>query len=337
MALAAPPSGGPWSVVAAVTGAAEESCTTALLLADGDINHAAELILSGVVVPVVTAVVTADSTAQKAPRKAAAAEKDRRLNLRPPSAAQERRENETASLLVRRYCPATSLRHREERQRLPPNASYTSLINRSNQPRCMSNILAGRLILAMLMQPRLGTDSAAALVAEQLSDVLRAVGEHLRRAQRPTELFVELERRSPPLGGYGAHGRFWRHDGTQDQRLAELITSCDVDGTDAEGFTPLYRAASRGDAAAVEAIHQGGANLNGAFNRWRFTPLMEAARNGDVQMVELLLELGASKEVADARGRTALQIHRLAVASRGVRIHRGDDTLVLRLDTLLSV
>ena len=85
MALAAPPSGGPWSVVAAVTGAAEESCTTALLLADGDINHAAELILSGVVVPVVTAVVTADSTAQKGPHKAAAAEKDRRLNLRPPA------------------------------------------------------------------------------------------------------------------------------------------------------------------------------------------------------------------------------------------------------------
>ena len=48
MALAAPPSGSPWSVVAAVTGAPEESCTTALLLADGDINHAAELILSGV-------------------------------------------------------------------------------------------------------------------------------------------------------------------------------------------------------------------------------------------------------------------------------------------------
>ena len=295
------------SLVATATGATEESCRTALLLADGDINHAAELILSGVVpteqpaAPYETKPAAGLGRARKNTAK-----HDRQRSLQP----------------LRMPLPPDHDRQRSLQpwqMPLPPDASYTSLVYRSMQPRCgvRTNVMAGRLLLAMLMHPRLGEHSAAASAMAELGDALSSAGEQLSWLHPPTELFEELARRrlqarplQPLMRGC------WRRD-DQGRRLSRLITTCDVNGTDAAGFSPLYRAASTGDAVAVEAIVRGRANLNGAAmaNRWKFTPLMEAARNGDVQMVELLLQLGASKKAVDHRGRTAQQIARLGDAS----------------------
>ena len=294
------------SLVATATGATEESCRTALLLADGDINHAAELILSGVVpteqpaAPYETQPAAGLGRARKNTAK-----HDRQRSLQP----------------LRMPLPPDHDRQRSLQpwqMPLPPDASYTSLVNRSMQPRCgvRSNVMAGRLLLAMLMHPRLGEHSAAASAMAELEDALSSAGEQLSRLHPPTELFEELARRRLTLQPRNDLTICWRRD-DQGRRLSRLITTCDVNGTDAAGFSPLYRAASTGDAVAVEAIVRGRANLNGAAmaNRWKFTPLMEAARNGDVQMVELLLQLGASKKAVDHRGRTAQQIARLGDAS----------------------
>ena len=279
------------SLVAAATGATGESCRTALLLADGDINHAAELILSGVV----------------------AAEQ--------PAAPLE---TQPAAVLGQATTRKNTAKHDRQRRLtswrmpMPPDASYTSLVDRSMQPRCglRSNLLVGRLLLAMLMHPRLGEHSAAASVVE---DLLCEVGKQLWRLHPPRELLEELARRSLEArrGQPGNEMMIcWRRD-DQRGRLSRLMRTCDVNGTDTAGFSPLYRAVSNGDAVAVEAIARRGANINGVAtaNRWQFTPLMEAARKRDVQMVELLLQLGASKNAVDHRGRTAQQIARLGAAS----------------------
>jgi ankyrin repeat protein len=81
-------------------------------------------------------------------------------------------------------------------------------------------------------------------------------------------------------------------------------------GGEADGTTPLHRAAHAGDADAVRALLQAGARVDAA-NRYGMTPLSLAAGGGHAALVTLLLEGGASVRAADAAlrdGQTTLML-----------------------------
>lgn len=74
---------------------------------------------------------------------------------------------------------------------------------------------------------------------------------------------------------------------------------------DADGLTPLMRAAARGDAAQVTALIGSGADANLAHAEARITPLMFAAYSGHDAVVQLLLDMGARANAKDATGASA--------------------------------
>lgn len=76
-------------------------------------------------------------------------------------------------------------------------------------------------------------------------------------------------------------------------------------GADADGLTPIMRAAARGEAAAVAAALEAGADVNAVHAGTRLTPLMFAAYFGHDAVVRLLLEKGATANLKDAAGASA--------------------------------
>ena len=74
---------------------------------------------------------------------------------------------------------------------------------------------------------------------------------------------------------------------------------------DADGLTPLMRAAARGDAGQVTTLLAGGADANAAHAEVRVTPLMFAAYSGHDAVVQLLLDKGARPNLKDAAGASA--------------------------------
>jgi ankyrin repeat protein len=79
---------------------------------------------------------------------------------------------------------------------------------------------------------------------------------------------------------------------------------------DADGTTPLHRAAYAGDVRQVRALLQAGARPDAA-NRYGMTPLALAASAGSADLVTLLVESGASVRAADAAlrdGQTTLML-----------------------------
>ncbi|MGE0814176.1 MAG: ankyrin repeat domain-containing protein [Vicinamibacterales bacterium] len=74
---------------------------------------------------------------------------------------------------------------------------------------------------------------------------------------------------------------------------------------DADGLTPLMRAAARGDAARVASLVAGGADVNAAHATLKLTPLMFAAYAGHDAVVQALLEKGATANLKDAAGASA--------------------------------
>jgi ankyrin repeat protein len=76
---------------------------------------------------------------------------------------------------------------------------------------------------------------------------------------------------------------------------------------DADGLTPLMRAAARGDAAQVTTLLAGGADANAAHAEVRVTPLMFAAYSGHDAVVQLLLDKGARPNLKDTAGASAAQ------------------------------
>jgi ankyrin repeat protein len=74
---------------------------------------------------------------------------------------------------------------------------------------------------------------------------------------------------------------------------------------DADGLTPLMRAAARGDLAAVTTAIAAGADVNAAHPDARLTPLMFAAYFGHEATVRQLLEKGARPNLKDAAGASA--------------------------------
>ena len=88
--------------------------------------------------------------------------------------------------------------------------------------------------------------------------------------------------------------------------LAVLLTVMAVQpAADADGLTPLMRAAARGDVAQVTSLLAGGADVNQAHAELRLTPLMFAAYFGRDAVVALLLEKGAGANLKDAVGASA--------------------------------
>lgn len=74
---------------------------------------------------------------------------------------------------------------------------------------------------------------------------------------------------------------------------------------DADGLTPLMRAAARGDAAEVSTLLAGGADPNAAHAEVRVTLLMFAAYSGHDAVVQILLDKGARANAKDAAGASA--------------------------------
>ena len=76
---------------------------------------------------------------------------------------------------------------------------------------------------------------------------------------------------------------------------------------DAFGYTPLHRAAARGDRRMVEFLLRHGADPN-ARNRMGQTPLHGTAQQGLTFIVESLLEKGADVNATDEDGMTPLHL-----------------------------
>jgi ankyrin repeat protein len=76
---------------------------------------------------------------------------------------------------------------------------------------------------------------------------------------------------------------------------------------DADGTTPLHRAAYQDDLAAADALIRGGANVNAATDLG-VTPLWLAAQNGSEQMVARLLAAGANPNAPLLAGETPVMV-----------------------------
>jgi ankyrin repeat protein len=92
--------------------------------------------------------------------------------------------------------------------------------------------------------------------------------------------------------------------------LPALAAAADSPTADADGTTPLHRAAYAGDLAQARILLQGGARADAA-NRYGVTPLSLAAGAGSADLVKLLVESGATVRAADAAlrdGQTTLML-----------------------------
>ncbi|MDO8795804.1 MAG: ankyrin repeat domain-containing protein [Vicinamibacterales bacterium] len=89
---------------------------------------------------------------------------------------------------------------------------------------------------------------------------------------------------------------------------ALLTRGGDINGTEADGTTPLHWAAHHGDAATVEALIGAGARVN-ATNRYGVAPIWLAATSGHADVVDTLLRHGAAPEtIRGESGETVLMI-----------------------------
>ena len=79
----------------------------------------------------------------------------------------------------------------------------------------------------------------------------------------------------------------------------------DVNTREADGTTPLHRAAHLDDVQAIGLLLRAGASVNVA-NRYGVTPLMLAATNGSVAAVDALLEAGGDASAVLPEGETVL-------------------------------
>lgn len=87
--------------------------------------------------------------------------------------------------------------------------------------------------------------------------------------------------------------------------LCVALLSWQAPASEADGLTPLMRAAARGDTAMVTTLLTAGADANAAHPQFRITPLMFAAYSGHDAVVTLLLEKGATANLKDANGASA--------------------------------
>jgi ankyrin repeat protein len=75
--------------------------------------------------------------------------------------------------------------------------------------------------------------------------------------------------------------------------LRRAMPACaDLNGTDSQGWTPLFHAAGHGDTEAVRLLIQAGADVNHGADTG-FTALFSAVLSGHVETVFALLDAGA--------------------------------------------
>ncbi len=84
-----------------------------------------------------------------------------------------------------------------------------------------------------------------------------------------------------------------------------LAGGADVNRPEADGTTPLHRAARSDDLSTVRSLLRAGADPKAA-NRYGVTPLSLTATNGDAVMIETLLKAGADANAALPGGETVL-------------------------------
>ena len=97
-------------------------------------------------------------------------------------------------------------------------------------------------------------------------------------------------------------------DAAEVGRLLE--EGADVNGVDEFGRLALNEAARHDHVAVVEALLEGGAELNKPRPSDGWTPLISASAHGATQALEALLEAGADWRLANAEGETALDLAR---------------------------
>jgi ankyrin repeat protein len=96
---------------------------------------------------------------------------------------------------------------------------------------------------------------------------------------------------------------------------------------DADGTTPLHRAAYQDDLPRVESLIRGGANVN-AGNDLGATPLWLAAQNGSEPIVKALLSAGANPNAALLSGETPVMVAARAGKTAVVELLLGKDANV---------
>ena len=77
---------------------------------------------------------------------------------------------------------------------------------------------------------------------------------------------------------------------------------------DGDGLTPLHKAVSADDIAAVKRLLASGADARAATTLGHVTPLALAATNGDAAIIQALLNAGAAVDVTNADGDTPLML-----------------------------
>jgi ankyrin repeat protein len=158
----------------------------------------------------------------------------------------------------------------------------------------------------------------------------RHADEHGNR--RPREYFDPIKRGMDTYFGqdYGYRGPPGEMVTVANSCFEKFEADAPVASRNASGYTPLHRAAERGDLAAVQRLIQLGADVNvqvrseeGYSSEWGNTPLHYAAREGHVEVIEFLLDNYANVNATNHRGQSPLH--------RAVRHPEAASTLVENL------
>jgi ankyrin repeat protein len=101
--------------------------------------------------------------------------------------------------------------------------------------------------------------------------------------------------------------RVWRQGQEEPARVETADAVRAGSASDANGVTPLMKAALRGDESTVRQLLDRGADAN-AQDRDGETALMAASYNGNGRVVRLLLDHGAQVNPRSRKGYTALDL-----------------------------
>lgn len=98
----------------------------------------------------------------------------------------------------------------------------------------------------------------------------------------------------------------WSYEKISDH-IDNYMMSNDINQNSANGFSPLFTAASMGDIRVVEVLLERGANPN-LRNIYSHSPLFIAAEKGDLGVIKILTDYGANVDLQDQLGRTPIMI-----------------------------
>lgn len=87
-----------------------------------------------------------------------------------------------------------------------------------------------------------------------------------------------------------------------------LHAGANVDRPNAEGATPLYYAAKKGEDECVSILLKAGAAKESRIHSSKLTPFLVAVKHGQTKCASLLVEAGSDVTACDARGRDARRL-----------------------------